>query len=81
VAGGQAGFGPAGSSTTVFHPGSPAALVLQTGWRRPPPSQRRTDEPSGLVEVIHGWLTGHEHHEVTGADRQRMPGWFIRPVR
>jgi len=44
-------------------------------------SQRRTDEPSGRVEVIRGWLTGHEHHDVTGADRQRMPGWFIRPVR
>jgi len=28
-----------------------------------------------------GWLSGHERHDVTGADRQRMPGWFIRPVR
>ena len=34
-----------------------------------------------VAEAIRGWLTGHEHHDVTGADRQRMPGWFIRPVR
>ena len=34
-----------------------------------------------VSEAILGWLTGHEHHDVTGVDRQRMPGWFIRPVR
>jgi len=66
---------------TVFYPGSPATLSANSVAKCSCMSQRRTDEPSGRVEVIRGRLTGHEHHDVTGADRQSMPGWFIRPVR
>ena len=80
MVGGQAGFGPA-----VPVRGFRSWLARHSECKQSGEcscmSQRRTDEPSGRVEVIRGWLTGHEHHDVTGVDRQRMPGWFIRPVR
>ena len=83
MAGSQAGLGPAVLDLrTVFDPGSPATLRANRLAECSCMSQRRTNESSGRVRSDPRLgLTGHEHHDVTGADRQSMPGWFIRPVR
>jgi hypothetical protein len=82
MAGSQAGFGPAGLDLqTVFDPGSPATLSANSVAKCSCMSQRGTNESSGRVEVTRGWLTGHEHHDVTGSTGSAcLGGSFVRSV-